>query len=171
MEKTLRRIEKGLLYVAMAAVFGMMCLTSVDAVWRYAFNSPITGAYEITEKYLMLIGIFLGMSYTYRGSGFIRVTILMERLPKAVKVPINYFAQLFSIVYLAILIWGTIEYAVRLHRQGMTLGSIYSLPQWVGAAFIPLGLILAGLFLLRDFPRVRKGESALFQDEGAPTGS
>lgn len=171
MEKTLRKIEGVLLYLGMAAVFGMMSLTTVDAVWRYFFNSPITGAYEITEKYLMLIAIFLGMSYTYRGSGFIRVTILMDRLPRAVKTPINHFAQLFSIVYMTVLVWGTFEYAARLYRQGTTLGSIYALPQWIGAAFIPLGLLVAGLLLLRDFPRVRKGKSALFRDEGSPTGS
>ncbi len=171
MQKGLLNIEKALLWVGMIAVFGMMCLTTVDAVWRYLFNSPITGAYEITEKYLMLISIFLGMSYTYRGAGFIRVTILMDRLPKSWKIPINHFAQLFAIVYVAVLIWGTYEYTVRLCRQGTTLGSIYSLPQWIGAAFIPLGLLLAGLFLLLDFPRVRKGQSALFSEEEGPTGS
>ena len=171
MEKVLLWIEKRLLYLGMIAVFGMMCLTTVDAVWRYLFNSPITGAYEITEKYLMLISIFLGMSYTYRGAGFIRVTILMDRLPKSWKVPINHFAQLFAIVYVAVLIWGTYEYFTRLYRQGTTLASIYSLPQWIGAAFIPLGLLVVGLFLLLDFPRVREGKSALFQEEEAPTGS
>ncbi len=171
MQKGLLKIEKVFLYVGMIAVFGMMCLTTMDAVWRYLFNSPITGAYEITEKYLMLISIFLGMSYTYRGAGFIRVTILTDRLPKSWKVPINHFAQLFAIVYMAVLVWGTYEYAVRLCRQGTTLGSIYSLPQWIGAAFIPLGLLLAGLFLFLDFPRVRKGESALFAEEEGPTAS
>jgi TRAP-type C4-dicarboxylate transport system permease small subunit len=168
MQKGLLQVEKGLLYVAMAAVFAMMSLTTADAVWRYVFNSPITGAYEITEKYLMLVGIFLGMSYTYRGAGFIRVTILMDRLPNSVKVPINYLSQLISIVYFAVLIWGTYEYAVRTYHQGTTLGSIYSAPLWVGAAFIPLGLFLAGLFLLLDFPRVGRGESALFKDSGPP---
>jgi len=171
MRKWLLLVERGLLWVAMAAVFAMMSLTTADAVWRYVFNSPITGAYEITEKYLMLIAIFLGMSYTYRGAGFIRVTILMDRLPKSLKIPINYLAQLFSIAYCAVLIWGTYEYAVRTYHQGTTLGSIYSAPQWFGAAFIPLGLLLAGLFLLLDLPGVKKGGSALFQGEEGPTGS
>ncbi|RJR47458.1 MAG: TRAP transporter small permease [Desulfobacteraceae bacterium] len=171
MRKGLLFVERVFLWAAMAAVFAMMSLTTADAVWRYVFNSPITGAYEITEKYLMLIAIFLGMSYTYRGAGFIRVTILMDRLPKSVKVPINHLSQLFSIVYCAVLIWGTYEYAVRTYHQGTTLGSIYSAPQWFGAAFIPLGFLLAGIFLLLDLPRVRKGGSALFQEEEGPTGS
>jgi TRAP-type C4-dicarboxylate transport system permease small subunit len=171
MEKGLQWIEKGLLYLGMVALFAMMCLTTVDAVWRYLFNSPITGAYEITEKYLMLTTIFLGMSYTYRGSGLIRVTILMDRMPKSVKIPINHLAQVFSIVYCAVLIVGTYQYAVRLYHQGTTLASIYSAPQWIGAAVIPIGLLLMGLFLVIDLPRVQKGKSAMFQEEEGPTGS
>jgi TRAP-type C4-dicarboxylate transport system permease small subunit len=165
MDKWLLRIERVLMAVAVVAIFVMMCLTTVDAVCRYLFNSPITGAYEITEKYLMLIGIFLGMSYTYRGSGLIRVTILMDRLPSAVKIPINLLAQLFSIVYCALLVVGTYQYASRLYDHGTTLGSLYYLPQWIGGAFIPLGLLLMGLFLLKDLPRVRRGTSALFREE------
>ena len=56
----------------------------------------------------MLFSVFLGMSHTYRGGGMIRVTILMDRLPEKVKIPINHLAQLFSIVYCAILVVGTV---------------------------------------------------------------
>ena len=171
MEKALLWIEKGLLSLGMVALFSMMCLTTVDALWRYLFSSPIVGAYEITEKYLMLTCIFLGMSYTYRGAGLIRVTILMDRMPKSVKISINHLAQIFSIVYCAVLIVGTYQYALRLYHQGTTLGSIYSAPQWCGAAVIPIGLFLMGLFLLLDLPRVRKGKSAMFREEEGPTGS
>lgn len=165
------RVERALMAVAMAALFSMMCLTTVDALCRYLLNMPITGAYEITEKYLMLICIFLGMSYTYRGSGLIRVTILMDRLPRAVKIPINHLAQVFSILYCAVLVVGTFQYVTRLYDYGTTLGSIYALPQWVGAAFVPAGLFLLGLFLLTDLPRVRKDRSAMFREEEGPTGS
>jgi TRAP-type transport system small permease protein len=165
MERWLKRIERVLVYFAVLALFLMMCLTTVDAIWRYAFNSPITGAYEVTEKYLILLTVFLGMSLTYRGGGMIRVTILMDHLPHKVKVPINHLSQLFSIVYCAILVVGTFQYAMRLFHQGTTLGSIFSLPLWCGAVVIPVGLLLVMLFMLFDLPRVRKGKSALFQEQ------
>ena len=66
-ENILGQCEKVLTYVAVLAIFIMMCLTSADAIGRYIFNSPITGAYEFTEKYLMLTAVYLGTSYTYRG--------------------------------------------------------------------------------------------------------
>ena len=74
------RCELALLYLGVLATFAMMSLTSADALSRYAFNSPIMGAYEITEKYLMVAAIFLGVSYGYRGGLFIRVTFLVDRL-------------------------------------------------------------------------------------------
>ena len=74
----------------------MMCLTTADALSRYLFNRPITGAYEITEKYLMVATIFLGVCYAYRGGVFIRVTFLVDHLPRAVKLLAHYLAHLLS---------------------------------------------------------------------------
>ena len=79
--KILSFCELVLVTIAIAATAIMMLLTSADAVFRYAFNSPILGAYEITEKYLIVAAIFLGLSYAYRGGVFIRVTFLVDRLP------------------------------------------------------------------------------------------
>ena len=79
--KWLRRCELMLVYAAVAATGAMMLLTSADALCRYLLNSPILGAYEITEKYLIVAAIFLGLSYAYRGGVFIRVTFLVDRLP------------------------------------------------------------------------------------------
>ncbi len=59
--KWLERCELGLVYAGVVATFLMMCLTSGDAVSRYLFNRPVIGAYEITEKYLMVAAIFCPM--------------------------------------------------------------------------------------------------------------
>src|SRR3954463_2741197 len=83
----LTRCELALLYVGVLATFAMMCLTSADALSRYAFNRPILGAFEITEKYLMVAAIFMGLSYGYRGGLFIRVTFLVDRLSGTARLP------------------------------------------------------------------------------------
>ena len=79
-EKWLWRCELVLVYASVLAALAMMCLTSADALSRYLLNRPIIGAYEITEKYLMVATIFLGLSFAYRGGVFIRVTFLVDRL-------------------------------------------------------------------------------------------
>src|SRR6267154_6370893 len=109
----LYRCEIALLYVGVFATFAMMCLTSADALSRYAFNRPILGAYEITEKYLMVAAIFLGLSYAYRGGVFIRVTFLVDRLPPALKLTVNYFAHLLSLAFCVLVVVATAQQAWR----------------------------------------------------------
>ena len=169
MEKFLHRCERMLTYVAVLSIFIMMCLTTTDAVGRYFFSRPITGAYELTEKYFMLMTIFLGVAYAYRGGAFIRVGILMDRMPMRVKVPVNYFGQIFSIVYGAILVFASIQQMVRTLQHGTTLASLPSIPLWPGIIVIPVGLLLMCLLMLLDLPRVKHGKSALFQDETPTT--
>jgi len=65
--KWLWRCELLLVYTGVLAAFAMMCLTSADALSRYAFNPSDPGRLRDTEKYLMVAAIFLGLSYAYRG--------------------------------------------------------------------------------------------------------
>ena len=103
--KILYRCELALLYLGVFATFAMMCLTSGDALSRYVFNRPIMGAYEITEKYLMVAAIFLGLSYGYRGGLFIRVTFLVDRLSGAARLAADYFAFLVSLAFCGFFLW------------------------------------------------------------------
>jgi len=163
-ENILGQCEKVLTYVAVLAIFIMMCLTSADAIGRYIFNSPITGAYEFTEKYLMLTAVYLGTSYTYRGGSTIRITLLVSRLPSNIRMGLNIFAQLFSICYGFFLVVPNIQSLFRTYHQGTTLTST-SLPLWPPYFAIPIGLLLMSFYMLWDLPKVRKGKSPLFSEE------
>src|SRR5258708_38464291 len=98
-ERLFSRVEAALLYLGVLANFAMMCLTSADAFSRYLFNSPILGALEITEKYLMVASIFLALSYAYRGGLFIRVTFLGDRLSGNGRRAAAYFAQPITLAF------------------------------------------------------------------------
>jgi TRAP-type C4-dicarboxylate transport system permease small subunit len=142
----------------------MMCLTSADALCRYLFNSPIIGAYEITEKYLMVAAIFLGLSYAYRGGVFIRVTFLVDRLPPLLKQLANHVAILLSLVFCGFILVATGQQAWRGLQDDTTLSA---LPIPVGPAYclVPLGFLALTIVMLADLPRVRSGKSYLFREE------
>ncbi len=55
-----RRAEAVLGVAASAILLGMMLLTVVDVIARYAFNRPLRGAFEVTEL-LQLVLIFAGL--------------------------------------------------------------------------------------------------------------
>ena len=164
LERWLWRCELALVYAGVLATFLMMCLTSADALCRYLLNSPIMGAYEITEKYLMVAAIFLGLSYAYRGGVFIRVTFLVDRLPPALKQAANHVAHLLSLAFCAFILVATGQQAWRGLHDDTTLSA---LPLLVGPAYclVPLGFLALTVVMLADLPRVRSGKSYLFREE------
>jgi TRAP-type C4-dicarboxylate transport system permease small subunit len=161
--------ELVLVTFAALACAGMMLLTSADALSRYMFNSPILGAYELTEKYLMVAAIFLGMSYAYRGGAFIRVTFLVDRLPRAAKIAADYFAYAVSLACCLIFLLATGQQAWRALGDSATLTTL-PLPIGPSYLFVPLGFLAMTILLLRDLPRVREGRALLFAHD-TPTAS
>jgi TRAP-type C4-dicarboxylate transport system permease small subunit len=167
LDKWLRRCELVLVYASVLAAIVMMCLTSADALSRYLLNRPIMGAYEITEKYLMVATIFLGLSFAYRGGVFIRVTFLVDRLPGRMKLPAQYFAHLVSLLFCLIILVATTQQAVLGLSDDTTLSA---LPLLVGPAYclVPLGFLALTVIMLIDFRRIPSGQSYLFREEGPP---
>jgi TRAP-type C4-dicarboxylate transport system permease small subunit len=166
-EKWLGHCETVLLYVAVFATFAMMCLTSADAAGRYLLNRPIAGAYEVTEKYLMIAMVFMGVCYAYRGGAYIRVTFLVDHLPRAVKIFFDYVAQIFSIAYSILLVVATTQQFLRVASDRMTLSAV-DIPVSPAYVIVPVGVFFMSVLMLLDLPRVRRGESLLFKEE-APT--
>src|SRR5262245_64444295 len=125
-------VETVLTGIAALCAALMMLLTSADAFSRYALNSPLLGAYEITEKYLMVAAIFLGLSYAYRGGAFIRVTFLVDRLSPALKLAADHFAHLVSLIYCIVFVLATGQQALIAVNDDTTLTT---LPILVGPAY------------------------------------
>jgi TRAP-type C4-dicarboxylate transport system permease small subunit len=164
----LERCERVLAYTGMLATFAMMCLTSADALARYLLNRPIIGAYEITEKFLMVAAIFLGMSWAYRGGVFIRVTFLTDRLPGTLKALANYVAYLTTLLFCLFVLVATTRAALRELASTTTLSTM-PIPLGPAYCLVPIGFLALTLLLLTDLPRVGPGRAFLFKDE-SPSG-
>jgi TRAP-type C4-dicarboxylate transport system permease small subunit len=141
-----------------------MGLTTADAGGRYIFNRPIVGAYEITERYLMVAAVFLGICTAYRGGAFIRVTFFVDRLPRKVEAVLNHFVQVFAILLSLFFLLTTIEQTRRKIGSGITL-SILSIPIWPAYLIVSIGFFFVTLLLVLDLRRVKTGKSSLFQKE------
>ena len=165
--KWLWRGELLLVGAAIGATTLMMVLTSADALGRYLFNRPIMGAYEITEKYLMVAAIFLGLSYAYRGGIFIRVSFLVDRLPPAMKMLADHLAHAVSLLYCLVFVVATGQQALRALSDDTTLTT---LPVLVGPAYllVPAGFLALTVMMLIDLPRIRRGEAFLFAQDAPP---
>ena len=167
MQKLLRFFEFLMLFISAMSTFVLMLLTTADAGGRYLFNSPITGAYEVTTNYLMVAAVFLGMAFGYRKGAYIRVTLLTDRLSRKAKLVLNHLVQAISVLYGAALVVATYLQALRTLDTGTTLSTL-DIPLGPAYFIVPAGLFFMSLAMLLDMRKVRKGESPLFQGE-SPT--
>lgn len=73
------RVEKTALYISMFIAVLMMFVITFDAMGRYLFNNPLTGSYELVEKYLMPALVFLGLNYSYKDNQQISIEVLYDK--------------------------------------------------------------------------------------------
>src|SRR4030042_5957769 len=164
MSKLFQMIEKVFTFLAMTSAFVMVCITTADALGRYFLNQPISGAYEITENYLMIFAIFFASAYAYHEGANVRITFLVSRLPSQAKLVINYFVQIFSILFIAFLCVSATR--MNLGRLGeiMELSKTLRPPIWPAYLIISLGLLFLSLLVLLDLRQVKRGKSGLFKE-------
>jgi TRAP-type C4-dicarboxylate transport system permease small subunit len=108
----------------------------------------------------MVAAVFLGLSFAYRGGGFIRVTFLVDRLSGWPRRLADYFAHAVSFGFCVVFTIATSQQAIRALSDDTTLSA---LPILVGPAywFVPLGFLALTLLVLRDLSRVESGKSFL----------
>lgn len=138
-KNTFEKIEKLLHIIGYIAIFAMMILITLDTVGRYFFNNPIQGTYEITEIFLMIMVVFLTLSYSFKTGDHVRVDILYRRFPNKVKNAINVFAMFISAALFAMITYqGWILTHGAWINQEYTFGVI-TLPMYLSYIWIPLG--------------------------------
>lgn len=163
--KLLNAIERMFTFLAMTSAFIMVCLTAADAMGRYFLNQPISGVYEITENYLMIFAIYFALAYAYREGANIRITFLVSRLPSQAKLVINYFVQIFSILFIVFLFVSATRMNLGRVSDIVELTKTLSIPLWPVYLVISVGLLFMSVLVFLDLRQVKRGKSALFKEE------
>jgi TRAP-type transport system small permease protein len=162
--KPLDAIERFFALLAITAVFIMACLTTADAMGRYFLNRPITGAFELTENYLMIFAIYLAFARAYKTGANVRITFLVSRLSSRANLFINYFVQAFSIFYIVFLLASATRVNLGRLDDVVELTQTLSIPVWPSYLIISLGLLCVCVFIVLDLWQVKRGKSGLFKE-------
>ena len=92
------------------------------------------------------------------------MTLFMDRLPDRIRIPINYFVQILSILFcLSLFIASTIR-AIQSVGSGAILGTL-DWPVWPGYVVVSIGLLFLLLPILFDLSKVKSRDSDLFQED------
>jgi TRAP-type C4-dicarboxylate transport system permease small subunit len=142
-------VEEGLVIVAGIFVVVMMLITMADVAMRSVFNSPLEGAYEITE-FLMAGVVFLGLAYMQREKGHLAIEIFTERMPPWARSAVRIFGYLVALVLFSAIAYETSQLAYEAWDvQDYTMGAA-RLPLWPVKTAIAFGSILFCIRLVVD---------------------
>jgi TRAP-type C4-dicarboxylate transport system permease small subunit len=138
--------EKLFMAMAMMSMFVMMLSISADALSRYLFGRPITGQYEFTQLYLLVILVFMALPRTYVTGGHIRLKVLdnyRRKIPFNLSERIN--VVLGGIAFGAIAYISGLEAIEKFANQDKLFGAV-QFPIYWSYVWVPLG---SGLMALR----------------------
>lgn len=158
------RLEETLLALLLAA---MTLLTFTQVLLRYLFNTGLVWALEATV-YLFAWLILLGISYGVRVHAHIGVDLLVKALRGNARRVVGLIAIGLSLLYTAIMLYGSWGYVARLHRLGTEAEDI-PIERWILTIVLPIGFLLLGLRLLQQGWAILVGKAAGFElgDEAA----
>jgi TRAP-type C4-dicarboxylate transport system permease small subunit len=145
--KWIRFVEGGLNVVAGLMLLGMMFLGACDVIGRYVFNSPITGAMEISS---LLMGgmVFLAWAYTQASRSHVTVDIFFVLYPPRVRAIFSLVMLFIALVLFALIFWQSTATAISDWQGGKLVHLIlipiapFKLLVSIGALFICLEFII-----------------------------
>ena len=101
-----RRAEAVLGVAASAILLGMMALTVVDVIARYAFNRPLRGAFEVTEL-LLLVLIFAGLPLVSLAGEHAVMDFVDRALDRRARRALVRAVEAVSAAFMGLLAWLT----------------------------------------------------------------
>ena len=140
------RLENVAVAVAGLAMLAAMLLTSLDAIMRYLFNSPISFQQYLTENYLLVAMINMAFAWGFRAGGYVRIETLLTQLPRSFGNGTVRLGLLISAAYVAVLAWLAGGTFLEAYTKGATHFGEIDWPVSWSWFWIPVG---CGLLALR----------------------
>ncbi len=152
LDKGLLRLETVFAMVSGLAVFMLMVLAVWSVGGRKFFASPLAGYVDWIEFAMPLIAI-MGISYTQRNGGHVRMDILIGQLKGRALWAAETFSTFLIFVVMVALIWGSWAHFQRSFDFSSPLWSRDSsidigLPIWPAKLIVPLAFSVLALRLV-----------------------
>ncbi len=152
LDRILHRLETALALLSGLAVFSLMILAVVSVGGRNFFNSPLPGYVDWIEQAMPLIA-FMGVAYTQRDGGHIRMDMLVGTLRGRALWLAEFITTSAVLLLITLLIWGSwahfqrsFDFAAPLWSRDSSMD--ISLPIWPAKLLIPVAFSVLGLRLV-----------------------
>jgi len=152
-ERTLLKIISSLstvgMYISGAGILIMALIITFEVIGRYLLGFSLLVADE-WSGYLMVAVTFLGLAYTMKEKGFLRMKLLTNRLSQKKRSFLNIFLILIALAYSVLIDYKLFLFAYSSYSRGYSSVSIFQTPLYIPQIFMSLGMTLLVLELLRE---------------------
>ncbi len=132
--------------VSSIALAIMVMLITVSVVMRYILGNPIWITEDLSV-FLMVIMLYLGLAYTFKQGGHIRITFIGQRLPPRVFKVLEAFAGIAGLLF-AVLLTLQVFPMIRTTYRLNSLTETAELPMFPPQLILGIGLIFFIVWLL-----------------------
>lgn len=152
LDQRLYRLEGLLALVSGLAVFSLMVLAVVSVSGRNFLNQPLPGYVDWIEQSMPLIA-FMGISFTQRDGGHIRMDMLVGALRGRSLYLVEFFTTLVVLLLVVLLLWGSwahfersFDFAAPLWSRDSSMD--IALPLWPAKLLAPVAFSVLSLRLV-----------------------
>ncbi len=136
-------------------IFSMMVLVVVEVVTRYILRSPLMIADEFGGY--MLVGVaIIGLAYTWKERGHIRIEVIVSRLPSKVRSWFRLVTLIAATAFVPILIKASFELWAFSHSRGLRSETVLLTPLEWPRLILLVGSILLLLVLIAELVQAIK---------------
>lgn len=152
LDQLLLKVERHLALLSGIAVFILMMLAVVSVSGRHLNNQPLPGYVDWIEQAMPLIA-FMGISFTQREGGHIRMDMLVGSLSGRTLWLVEFITTLAMLLLMLLIVWGSYAHFARSFDFAAPLWSRDSsmdiaLPLWPAKLLAPIAFAILCLRLL-----------------------
>lgn len=150
-DKCLSMIENAVIILGLSAMF-LILLAQV--IMRYVFSRPLTWSEE-AARFIFVYVSFIGISYAYRQKGHIRMEVVVNLFPQAVRCGLEVLINLGTIALFCYMIPFSFRF---IGIQAGVKATATHIPMSIVYTALPLGMALSCVRLLISSLRIVWGE-------------
>ena len=150
-DKCLSMIENAVIILGLSAMF-LILLAQV--IMRYVFSRPLTWSEE-AARFIFVYVSFIGISYAYRQKGHIRMEVVVNLFPQAVRRGLEVLINLGTIALFCYMVPFSFRF---IGIQAGVKATATHIPMSIVYTALPLGMALSCVRLLISSLRIVWGE-------------
>jgi TRAP-type C4-dicarboxylate transport system permease small subunit len=145
-DRLFHRFERLLTLLGGIVIMLLVLLATTNVLGRWLFSLPISGYVDWVEQ-AMAFFAFLGIAYTQREGGHIRMDILVAHIHGRLLWFVEFVSTLLMLIVTLVLIYGSWLHFLRAYQIGDSSLDI-NLPTWPAKLVVPFALSVLALRLL-----------------------